>query len=196
MMPATRMISATMPDFDATEATVQQICDCAAQSLFRFCQLTDFPPEAMHESFMASYVFDRLGSEISMAPELMASTIWGWNNKEPMGSGIKAQQRIDLTLFAPQELPKKEQHPWCFIEFKRRGLVDTDYWKIKTLLPVLECPFGVACGAEAGTGASTHAWLKEATPSGERFVVSKAVEIAEWEHSYVVFAYLFAKDAQ
>jgi hypothetical protein len=83
----------------------------------------------MHESFMASFVFDRLGEKRSMAPELMVSTIWEWNHYHtlpvpPLPSGIKPQQRVDLTLFAPPEAPKDDQHP-CALS----NLNETGMWK-------------------------------------------------------------------
>jgi hypothetical protein len=100
-------------DFERIKPVIQQICDCAVGALRRFCDLTDLPPTDMHESFLASYVFDRIGEKVSMAPELMAATIWDWNhNGTSMPCGVKRQQRIDLTLFEPQEVPKDQQHPW------------------------------------------------------------------------------------
>jgi hypothetical protein len=52
---------------------------------------------------MASYVFDRLGETLSLAPELTVSTLWTWKNSDadlipPLPEGIKPQQRIDLAL--------------------------------------------------------------------------------------------------
>ena len=150
----------------------------------------------MHESFMASYVFDHLGEQNSMAPEIMASTIWGWNHTKPMPEEVKKQQRIDLTLFAPQNAPKSEQHPWCFIELKRNWNVENDYWKLKSLLPLLECPFGAVCGVLEETEANTRQWLPKETPAGERFVVSRqwTAKVKERQRTFVVAGYLFPRD--
>jgi len=155
-------------NYKLIEPFVEQICNSAVDALRRFCELTDLAPTDMHESFLASYVFDRTGEKISLAPELMVATIWKWNhNEKPMPPGITKQQRIDLTLFGPQEVPKDRQHPWCFIEFERRGSVDTDYWKLKELTRLLECPFGAACCVDRNTESNTRQWLQETTPAGE-----------------------------
>ena len=72
-----------MKDFSPIEPIVQRICDTAVEALARFYELTEFPPDWMHESFMASYVFERLGEETSMMPEVMVSTLWaGTRQKE------------------------------------------------------------------------------------------------------------------
>jgi hypothetical protein len=189
-----------MTDFTAVETAMQDVCNYAVDSLGRFSHLTDLGPQSMHESFMASFVFDRLGEKRSMAPELMVSTIWKWKHYHtqpvpPLPSGIKPQQRVDLTLFAPPEAPNHNHHPWCFIEFKRNWNVETDYWKLKSFTKLLECPCGFASGILRDTEANTRQWLgDEARTLGERFVVSR-----QWNDSrqcpFVVAGWLFASDA-
>ena len=187
-----------MTDFSPIEGILQEICDCAVQALGQFWNLTDFHPKAMHESFMASYVFDRLGCKFSMAPELMVRTIWDWNNPgKPLPLGVKPQRRIDLTLFQPQNFPKEDQHTWCLVEFKRNWGIENDCWRVKSLLPLLQSPFGAACGVLAETEASVRDWLPKETPPGASFVISKQldVNIDGKLCSFVVAGYLFASAA-
>jgi hypothetical protein len=191
-------------EFSSVEPIIQKICDGAVRALGRFCNLTDMEPQAMHESFMASYVFDRLGRKISMAPEVTVSTLWKWNRTDnniipPMPTHIekKRKQRIDLTLFTPQNVQKEYQHIWALIEFKRNYGVDRDYEKLRALLPFFDgCDFGVACGVVDAE--KHHDWLAHEEPEaaagrGERFVTSalwKTV-IEGRPRSFVVFAHLF-----
>jgi hypothetical protein len=179
-------------DYKVIKQFIQQICDCAVEALPRFCELMDLPATEMHESSLVSYVFDCIGEKISLEPELMAKTIWQWNhNGKPTPPGVKRQQRIDLTLFEPQDVPKNDQHPLCFIEFKRHGNVDNDYRKLKDLTRLLECPIGAACGIDRNA-ADLPRWLQETMPAGERFVVSKEWEFAKTQTRLVVFSKLFA----
>ena len=152
---------------------------------------------------MASYVFDHLGKEISMMPEVMVSTLWTWNKAEndfptpPLPEEIRGQQRIDLVLFTPQDVPKNEQRIWCLIEFKRDSRVGGDITKMKSLLPLFDgCDFGAACGVVEVEKYPN--WFNkeraEATARGERFVTSQPWNaiIANKARSFVVFAHLFA----
>lgn len=194
-----------MIDFTLIKAVLQEICDCAVQALGRFSELTNFHPKAMHESFMASYAFDRLGGKISMAPELMVRTISDWNNPGvPLPAGVKPQQRVDLTLFEPQNVQKDDQNTWCLIEFKRlSGNVNADYEKVKSLLPVLDCPFGAACGVVEDTVSGVQSWLPKETLPGEHYVISKPWigeiatkhgdgTITRGQSTFVMYSYLFA----
>lgn len=57
-----------MGSFNTILPTVQRLCDSAAQSLHHYHTLTDLDPSGIPETFIASFVFDRLGNGISMAP--------------------------------------------------------------------------------------------------------------------------------
>jgi hypothetical protein len=198
---------AGMKDFSPIEPIVQRICDTAVEALARFYELTEFPPDWMHESFMASYVFERLGEETSMMPEVMVSTLWGWNKTEgsrpppPLPPELRGQQRTDLVLFAPQKVPRDEQGIWCLIEFKRDSRVDGDINKIKSLLPFFDgCDFGAACGV-VDLKKYHSGWLDEervqTEERGERFVTSTPWEVAieGRQRSFVVCAWVFTARA-
>ncbi|HTT78752.1 MAG TPA: hypothetical protein VMF86_03650 [Stellaceae bacterium] len=195
-----------MTDFETIEPVIQRICDSAADALRRFFKLTDFPPDWMHESFMASYVFHRLGNEISMMPEVKVSTLWEWNRSttngppqplpdENLGQKIRGQRRVDLVVFRPWNIPKNQQHIWCLIEFKRNAEVGSDICKLKPLLPLfVGCEFGAACGV-----ADTDKWgdwlleePKTALARGERFLTCQQPwRTPDEARSFTVFAYVF-----
>jgi hypothetical protein len=191
-----------MRDFEEIRPSVQLICNTAAKALARFHKLTDYSPYTMHESFLASYVFDRLGAKISMMPEVMISTLWEWyhsgtDSPPPLfPSGVRRQSRIDLVLFAPQTAQKCEQYIWGLVEFKRNWGVSRDIEKVKALLPLFGYPFGVVCGIvepERYPG-----WLDQERADmeakAEHFIFSPPWEakIAGKRRSFVIFAHLFA----
>ena len=110
-----------------------------------------------------------------MAPEVTVSNLWKWANTDyatnitpPMPKEVEryAQQRIDLSLFTPQDANKEDQGLWGLVEFKRRGTVDSDYEKLTNLLPLLDGSFGAACGV---VDAETERdWLTTEAPRAHR----------------------------
>lgn len=194
-------------DFRSIEPAIQGICDCAVKALGRYCKLTGLYHWDMHESFIASYVFDHLGTKISMAPEMTVSTLWRWsktdykNNTTPaMPSNVKKHQskRIDLTLFAPQDVPKDQQHIQALVELKRNGSVEGDYERLPLLLLFDGCDFGAACGVIDAV--RSRNWVEHEAPNraaldGERFITSEPwnTVIEGQPRSFLVFAHLFTK---
>ena len=183
-------------DITGLREVVEQICETAVDAIFRYHKLTDWSPRNCPESFIESYILDRLGDRISLNSQISLQKLWCWiRDDSDKNSPDQGGQKLDLVINDNTKTPiKKCQDVWAIVELKRpdRGVrgVEEDKRKLKEILPqIRNCPFGVVVGIEK----YPNARLEEETRKNGRFFIRskpKSCDVDGERKTFVGFAYL------
>jgi hypothetical protein len=102
-------------------------CREAANAVLRYtevagqiCEKTA-PGLMMPEYFLMSFVFDKLGSDLTMTLETSVNTLWLYNQNARSSPGKVnelSNQKIDLVVYQGESSRKDEQGLMALIEFK------------------------------------------------------------------------------
>jgi len=92
---------------DAVKVEAELLGRAAAAAVDRYCKITGEPADYMPERIMQIYMFDRLGDDHPMVPEMTVRRLWHRHNLTNMGSRLRpaprelrsiADKRIDLVM--------------------------------------------------------------------------------------------------
>ena len=138
--------------------TMEKLCKAAAQALHRYAGISGIDPgRDMPESFVASYICDHLGDEITATVETNFRKLLEWNaNRKAATSSVVddierkvdhlqkrvSKKRVDLVIYGSGE--KKSDKPMLIlVEFKREAIDRGDRVKLLSILEEIDtCPFG------------------------------------------------------
>ena len=141
------------------------ICQYAAKAVSRYSQVSGLRPTEMPEYFMPAYIFDKLGSKLTMTLESSSKQLIGWNEErrqklraipnvvrkslEETLKSLDRNGRIDLVVFDGSSSKKNSEGILLMVEFKKhetgRGSAD-DRNKLLRVLDYIEtCPAGAVC---------------------------------------------------
>ncbi len=148
---------------------MRELCEAAADAVYRYADVSGEMAHdtglVMPESFVAGFVFDKLGSKlgskVSMTLETNTHTLARHNedakarhsarrfNQTAVDVALKKlggrKRKIDLVVYQG-ESPKKDEHdPFALVEFKLLKL-GRDRERLLDILEVIDvCPYGVVC---------------------------------------------------
>lgn len=150
---------------------MQKFCDVGAAAVSRYAAVSGDSHFHMPEYFMASFILDHLGSDVTATLEMNFSTLVEWNDDARKHHGLPkhspddralllAEQlggrRVDMVLFEGEEERKAKdlQDFFALVEVKR-GWIDaasvtgkiSDRDRLLMLLDRIDtCKWGIACG--------------------------------------------------
>ena len=190
---------------------MQKVCRYAAEAVRRYVDISGTTPGDMPEYFMNSYVFDKLGSEITLTLETGTTELKSWDADTKARRSSKADVsnlvalkaavqrldrsgRIDLVAFDGQSQAKDEEGMLALIEFKRWHLSREDRNKLADVLRYLEtCQSGAICSL-LHVNDALLAWKKEeqadAARCGDHWIECRV----DVPGNYIVCACTFARD--
>jgi hypothetical protein len=157
----------TMIDIDEL---MRRFCDEGADAVRRYVHVSGEDPSTMPEYFMAGFILDHLGSEITATLETNFGYLAQWNNDVRKRRGLVERtdderslrlmrrldgRRVDMVLFEGEEehKSKDQQDFFALVEFKRGWISasripgqESDRDKLLLMLEHIDtCPWGIVC---------------------------------------------------
>ena len=182
-------------DLNASSKLLRDVCHLAAEAAFRYVEISgEDPGQDMPESFLSSFVFDRVGATATL--ETSIGKLFEWNRDQRLRTvdrvtameevvaevslplvleSLNGRPRVDLVLFQGESPVKKdEQRLLALVEFKRHRLCEQDRNKLLAILDHIDtCRWGVICSVLDVT--SEPEWLQkekqQAEAAGDRWFV-------------------------
>ena len=174
---------------------MEKICHHAAQAIRRYVEISGMTPGDMPESFLGAYVFDKIGSEVTMTLETNTTKLFDWNNaskgRRRASDAVKVELqnavtsvdqsgRIDLVLFDGASQNKEHEEFLALVEFKRWHLSREDRDKLLVVLKYIDtCPTGAICSILDLGG--DRSWVEheqsDAVRMGDRWIECKVGEL-------------------
>jgi hypothetical protein len=189
-----------MPDpFSTVRPAADAICNAMEKAVRRYAEVSGLRlGNELIESFLPSFVFDRLGDQYAMTLEtntkrLLARDAMARGRAPDVEAGRAAElaatvrqldptERVDLVLYREQEGERSQWPFLALVEFKLwRGWPD-DHAKLLRILQRLEtCPFGIVCFIAAGAAAG--GWLEpygeSARQAGDVWLLSQMTDVID-----------------
>lgn len=138
---------------DAVKVEVELLGRAAAAAVDRYCKITGEPADFMPERIMQIYIFDRLGDDHPMVPEMTVTRLWRRHSlrnvvssPQPLPQELRsmADWRIDLVTLGDEVASAGGRDARGLVELKRWEPSSQDQDRLETLLEHLpECRFGL-----------------------------------------------------
>jgi hypothetical protein len=184
-------------DLNEIREVADRFCETAVEAVFRYHDLTEWDPKAVPESFIQSYILDRIGERISLNLEIPVPQLWTWIGDRSQVPSDLGREVVDFVINKTNSPIKSAQDVWAIAELKRHDSVGGDRYKISNILPLFKsCQFGVAIGIADIT--QPKPWLdEEALKEGPYFVRSepKSRLVEGKKRTFVGFAYVHGNSA-
>jgi hypothetical protein len=198
------------------DEVMPRICKAAAQAVYRYIEVSLDPCDEPPEYFLSSFVFDKLGSEYTMALETKTKKLQEWNEEihKMLGKPPPQPEHQKAIEKAVEQLPNKRVDLILFdnppnMEWSFAGLIEFKLWnegedraKVLKLLDGLDtCPAGaVCCLTNAYCDDAYMQALKREAELEDRFFCHNVPEMPSWrspqKSRYAVYARVFSRGAR